>query len=314
MGESYQETLRRIRDNIGKVIVGKEKAVEMVLAAMVCGGHVLIEDVPGLGKTTLVSALARSLDLSFNRIQFTPDVLPSDVAGFTSINIKTGEREVSFGGVMANVVLADEINRTSPKTQSSLLEVMQEGQVTIDSVSYPVPQPFIVLATQNPVEHAGTYPLPEAQLDRFLIKISLGYPAAGEEMDILLRNKGAKPLDTIHAVASAEDILALKARHAQMICTPPVLAYIVALAEATRKSEKISLGASPRGSLALMNAAMAHAMLDGREYTLPDDVQTMAIPVLAHRQVLNLQAVQENETAEKIIKAIIASTRVPGIS
>jgi MoxR-like ATPase len=215
---------------------------------------------------------------------------------------------------MANVVLADEINRTSPKTQSSLLEVMQEGQVTIDSISYPVPQPFIVLATQNPVEHAGTYPLPEAQLDRFLIKISLGYPAAGEEMDILSRNKGAKPLETIHAVATAQDILDLRTQHSRIICTQPVLAYIVAIAEATRQSEKISLGTSPRGSLALMNAAMARAMLDGREYTLPDDVQAMAVPVLAHRLVLNLQAVQENEATEKIIKSILATTRVPGIS
>jgi MoxR-like ATPases len=311
---NYQEMLQRIKDNIGKVIVGKEKAVDMVLAAIVCGGHVLIEDVPGLGKTTLVSALARSLSLSFKRIQFTPDVLPSDVTGFTSINLKTGEREVSFGGVMAQIVLADEINRTSPKTQSSLLEVMQEGQVTIDGVSYPVPQPFIVLATQNPVEHVGTYPLPEAQLDRFLVKVSVGYPAKNEELDILMRNKGEKPLEKIGAVASAEDILCLRAHHAQMVCAEPVMSYIVSIAEATRSNGKISLGISPRGSLALMNASMAHAMLQGRSFALPDDVQAMAEPVLAHRLVLNLQAVQERETAEALIASILDSIKVPGVS
>ncbi len=314
MSEDYQATLRRIRENIGKVIIGKEKAVEIILAAIICGGHVLIEDVPGLGKTTLVSALARSLDLSFKRIQFTPDVLPSDVTGYTSINMKTGEREVSFGGVMAQVVLADEINRTSPKTQSSLLEVMQEGQITIDSVSYPVPQPFIVLATQNPVEHAGTYPLPEAQLDRFLVRISLGYPTTAEERNILARHKGQEPLENISAVASAEDILFLRARHAKVACTEPVMSYIVAIAEATRRHDKISLGASPRGSLALMNAAIANALLNGRDYTLPDDVQAMAVPVLAHRLILNLAAVQENETAEVLIRSILGSIKVPGAS
>ncbi len=314
MSEEYQKTLQRIRDNIGQVIIGKESAIETILAAIVCGGHVLIEDVPGLGKTTLVSALARSLDLSFKRLQFTPDVLPSDVTGYTSINMKTGEREVCFGGVMAQVVLADEINRTSPKTQSSLLEVMQEGQVTIDGVSYPVPQPFIVLATQNPVEHTGTYPLPEAQLDRFLVKISLGYPAESEELDILARNKGSKPLDHIAAVASAADILDLRTRHSTIICAQPVMSYIVSIAEATRKHEKIALGVSPRGSLALMNAAMAYAMLNGRDYTLPDDVQAMAVSVLAHRLMLNFQAVQENETSQSLIASILKSIKVPGAS
>ncbi|MEX1307761.1 MAG: MoxR family ATPase [Eubacteriales bacterium] len=314
MSKKDLATLKRIRDNIGKVIVGKKQAIDIVLVAIICGGHVLIEDVPGLGKTTLVSALAKSLDLSFKRIQFTPDVLPSDVTGYTSINIKTGEREVCFGGIMAQVILADEINRTSPKTQSSLLEVMQEGQVTIDSISYSVPQPFIVLATQNPVEHAGTYPLPEAQLDRFLVKISLGYPTVGEEYDILARNKGKTPLENIGSVATAEDILDLRARHDAMVCAEPVLSYIVDIAKATRENDKIALGISPRGSLALMNAAMAHAMLDGRDYTLPDDVQTMAISVLAHRLMLNLHAIQENETAETVIKSILKSIKVPGVS
>ena len=305
--------LKRIKDNISRVIIGKESSQDMLLAALICGGHVLIEDVPGLGKTTLVSALARSLNLSFRRIQFTPDVLPSDITGFTSYNLKTGEREVNFGGVMAQIVLADEINRTSPKTQSSLLEVMQEGQVTIDGESYPVPQPFIVLATQNPVEHVGTYPLPEAQLDRFLMKISIGYPMNDEEMTILERHKGKKPLDALEPVAAAEDIMQLRARHANILCAPPIMEYIVAIANATRSHAEIALGVSPRGSLALMNAAMAHALLCGRDYTLPDDVQFMAQPVLAHRLVLD-QKIHHSISAQTLLSDILHAVKVPGVS
>jgi MoxR-like ATPase len=215
---------------------------------------------------------------------------------------------------MAQVVLADEINRSSPKTQSSLLEVMQEAQITIDGVSYPVPQPFIVLATQNPIEQVGTYPLPEAQLDRFLFKLSLGYPKNGEELDILRRNKGEKPLNTIEPVATAEDIMRLRECHAGIICADAVMNYIVSIAEATRNHSRITLGISPRGSLALLNAAMAHAMLQGRSYTLPDDVQAMALPVLAHRLVLSLEAVQENDTAEDLVQMVLQSIKVPGVS
>lgn len=306
--------LQKIKGNIGRVIVGKEKVVDMVLIGLICGGHILIEDVPGLGKTTLVSALARTLACDFRRIQFTPDVLPSDVTGFTSFNLKTGEREVNFGGVMAQIVLADEINRTSPKTQSSLLEVMQEGQVTIDGVSYPVPQPFMVLATQNPVEHVGTYPLPEAQLDRFLLKISVGYPQRDEELAILLRNKAANPLEALEPVATAEDILLLRKKYSEIICAQPVMEYIVSIAEATRRHDKISLGVSPRGSLALMHAAMANAMLNGRSYTLPDDVQHMAEAVLCHRLLVNLQQNQKMETSASLLSAILHTIRVPGVS
>lgn len=312
--EKNLKLIGRIKDNISKVIVGKEHVVDLVLCALICGGHVLIEDVPGLGKTTLVSALARSLNCSFRRIQFTPDVLPSDITGFTSYNLKTGEREVNMGAIMAEIVLADEINRTSPKTQSSLLEVMQEGQVTIDGTCYPVPQPFIVLATQNPVEHIGTYPLPEAQLDRFLLKISMGYPEHYEEIDILTRNKGEKPLETLKPVASGEDIMLLRKHHANIKCAEPVMSYIVSISEATRNSGKISLGVSPRGSLALMNAAMAYALLKGRDYTLPDDVQFMAEAVLAHRMVMNLQASQEMETPASLLRSVLRSVKVPGIS
>ena len=306
--------LQKIKGNIGRVIVGKEKVVDMVLIGLICGGHILIEDVPGLGKTTLVSALARTLACDFRRIQFTPDVLPSDVTGFTSFNLKTGEREVNFGGVMAQIVLADEINRTSPKTQSSLLEVMQEGQVTIDGVSYPVPQPFMVLATQNPVEHVGTYPLPEAQLDRFLLKISVGYPQRDEELAILLRNKAANPLEALEPVATAEDILLLRKKYSEIICAQPVMEYIVSIAEATRRHDKISLGVSPRGSLALMHAAMANAMLNGRSYALPDDVQHMAEAVLCHRLLVNLQQNQKMETPASLLSAILHTIRVPGVS
>ncbi len=308
------DVISKIKQNIARVIVGKERAVDMVLIALICGGHVLIEDVPGLGKTTLVAALARSLACSFRRIQFTPDVLPSDITGFTSINIKTGEREVNFGAVMAQIVLADEINRTSPKTQSSLLEVMQEGQVTIDGVSYPVPQPFMVLATQNPVELIGTYPLPEAQLDRFLLKISLGYPQREEEMNILKRNMGESPLSSLTSVVSAEDILLLREKHREVLCAQPILEYIVSITNASRESDKILLGISPRGSLALMNAAMANAMLSGRRYTLPDDVQAMAEPVLAHRLVLQPQGSQRKETAQTVLHGILRSVKVPSIT
>ena len=308
------ELLQKIKGNIGRVIVGKEKVVDMVLIGLICGGHILIEDVPGLGKTTLVSALARTLACDFRRIQFTPDVLPSDVTGFTSFNLKTGEREVNFGGVMAQIVLADEINRASPKTQSSLLEVMQEGQVTIDGVSYPVPQPFMVLATQNPVEHVGTYPLPEAQLDRFLLKISVGYPQRDEELAILLRNKTANPLEALEPVATAEDILLLRKKHSEITCAKPVMEYIVSIAEATRKHDKISLGVSPRGSLALMHAAMANAMLNGRSYTMPDDVQAMAESVLCHRLLINFQQNQKMETPASLLYTILRTIRVPGVS
>lgn len=311
---TYLDLIEKIRGNISKAFIGKKYTIDMVLAAMICGGHVLIEDVPGLGKTTLASALALSLDCSFRRIQFTPDILPTDVTGYTSINMKTGEREVNFGAVMAQIVLADEINRTSPKTQSSLLEVMQEGQVTIDGEPYPVPQPFFVLATQNPAGHIGTYPLPESQLDRFMMKISIGYPSKDDEVAILAHRKGANPLATLTPVASSDDIIHLRELHAQMVCAQPVIDYIVAISDATRKHEKISLGVSPRGSLALMNAAMAGAMLNGRNYTLPDDVQQMIVPVLAHRLVLSQQQYQSKDTAESLLRDIVRTIKVHGIS
>ena len=306
--------VEKVKANIAKAIVGKEEQTEQLLLALICGGHVLIEDVPGLGKTTLVSALARSLDCSFSRIQFTSDLLPSDVTGYTAFNPKTGERETCFGGLMAQIVLADEINRTSPKTQSSLLEAMQEGQLTIDGVTYPLPSPFIVLATQNPVEHTGTYPLPEAQLDRFFMQLSLGYPTHAEEIDILRRNMREKPIETLEPVASAEDILALREERTKILCADAVLDYIVKIAEATRRDERISLGVSPRGCIALTEAAMASALFAGRNYTLPDDVQKLALPVLAHRIVLDRRSGLRGEDRRSVLSSILRELKVPAVS
>lgn len=305
--------LDALRSNIAKVMVGKEEAVEMLLAALICGGHVLIEDLPGLGKTTLAAALAKSLSCTFKRIQFTPDVLPSDVTGFTAYNLATGEKEVRFGAVMAQMVLADEINRTSPKTQSSLLEVMQERQVTIDGETYPLPEPFMVLATQNPSELTGTYPLPEAQLDRFLLKISMGYPSRDEEYEILSRRREGNPIAMLKPVGSAEDVMELRRQFQKVKCASSVLNYIVQIAQVSRGSDQISLGVSPRGSIALMEASMARAMLKGRSYVIPDDVKAMAVPVLAHRIRLNLQASMKNRTAEQVVAEMVERIPVPGI-
>ncbi len=308
--EELKTTLDRIRENISKAVVGKEDAVELLLTALLAQGHVLIEDVPGLGKTTIVSALAKSLDCSFSRIQFTPDVLPGDVTGYTVANVTTGERTVVFGAVMAQIVMADEINRTSPKTQSALLEVMQENQITIDGVSYPVPAPFMVLATQNPVNAIGTYPLPEAQLDRFMMKLSLGYPSHVQEVEILRRHTGETPLEQLGPVASARDILEAIRLRREIICSPKVADYIVAIAEATRADERVTLGVSTRGCLSLMEACRARALMFGREYVTPDDVQALAVPVLAHRLVLNKQKNLSLETEKEVLRGILRNIRV----
>jgi len=308
-----QEKITLIKENMSKAVIGKEDVIELVLTAMIAGGHVLIEDVPGLGKTTLVSALAKSVDLSFSRIQFTPDVLPSDVTGYTMFDLKTGEKQLMPGGIMAQIVLADEINRTSPKTQSSLLEAMQENQVTIDGVSVKLPSPFMVLATQNPVDLTGTYPLPEAQLDRFLMRISMGYPSKAEEFDILSRYQKNERME-LAAVADAADVLALRRAHQNVKCSAAVMDYIVNLAQATRENELVELGVSPRGSLALMHAAMAYALICGRDYVIPDDVQYLLQPVLAHRIVLTAQAGFKNMTAKKLLEDLVHQVAVPKVS
>ncbi|MGN0754884.1 MAG: AAA family ATPase [Aristaeellaceae bacterium] len=299
-------------DNISKVIIGKEEAVEYALIALLCNGHVLIEDVPGVGKTTLASALAKSLACSFRRIQFTPDLMPSDVTGFTLVNFKTGEMEYKEGAVMSQVVLADEINRTSPKTQSALLEVMEEQQVTVDGVTHPLPKPFIVLATQNPGEFVGTYPLPEAQMDRFFLRISIGYPTVEQEMDVLERYSGVvKPMATIEPVCSAQDIITLQEMVKQVYCSPEVRRYVATLAAATRQEPALALGASTRAAIALIHGAQACALLAGRDYIIPEDVRHMALPVLSHRLVLSAESRMKGITAQSVVMKVLGTTPVP---
>ena len=304
--------IRALQDNIAKVIVGKEEAIEYALIALLCRGHVLIEDVPGVGKTTLASALAKSLDCYFRRIQFTPDLMPSDVTGFTLVNFKTGEMEYKEGAIMSQVILADEINRTSPKTQSALLEVMEEKQVTVDGVTHPLPQPFIVLATQNPGEFVGTYPLPEAQMDRFFLRIALGYPTIEQEMDVLERYSGSvKPMASLEPVCSAEDVIALQDMVTTIYCSPEVRSYVATLAAATRQEPALQLGASTRAAIALIHGAQACALLDGRDFILPEDVQHMALPVLSHRVVLNPEARMKGVNAEQVLMTILKNVAVP---
>lgn len=301
-----------LRENIQKVIIGKTEVVDLMLIAMACKGHILIEDVPGVGKTTLASALARSLDCSFKRIQFTPDITPSDITGFSIVNFKTGELEYKQGLIMSQLVLADEINRTSPKTQSSLLEVMEEGQVTVDGNTYKMPQPFIVMATQNPVEFVGTYPLPEAQLDRFFMCISMGYPTHDEEVDILERyTSGANPIDELQSVCSAADIIELQQQVSGVYAAPEVRSYIASIAQTSRHHSALSLGVSTRGAIALLRASQAAALLDGRDYVIPEDVQGMCGPVLRHRLVLGPEARMKGLDSLRVLQSVISAVPVP---
>jgi MoxR-like ATPase len=304
------ELINRIRNNMKKVIIGKDNVIDLLLISLLCSGHVLIEDIPGMGKTTIVSSLAASLGCSFKRIQFTPDVLPSDITGFNMFNIKTGEQEFHRGLVMNQIILADEINRTSPKTQSALLEVMQENQVTIDGKTYPAPRPFMVLATQNPVEMTGTYPLPEAQLDRFLMCISIGYPSHDEEVQILANHRSGSSAETLSPVASAQDVLRMQQELENIRCSSEILDYIINISESTRSMQGVKIGVSPRGSIALMLAAKGCAMLEGRSFVLPDDVQRMAYPVLSHRLILQGRLRQQTDP-QSIISNILRTTRVP---
>lgn len=297
---------------MAKVFVGSGVGVELALAAVLARGHVLIEDVPGIGKTTLARALAASLGCSFKRIQFTPDVMPSDIVGFT-VPGADGEFSYRAGAIMEQVVLADEINRTSPKTQSALLEVMQEGQATVDGVSHALPKPFIVLATQNPVEQVGTYPLPEAQLDRFLLRINLGYPNLRQEMEILDRHDaggGADP-SALEPMVSAEEVLELQDACEKVTCSDAIKEYITLIVARTRNAADLALGVSPRGAIALMRAAKAAAFISGREFVLPDDVKRMATAVLAHRVVVRPEARLREMTAERIIGTIMGEIQTP---
>lgn len=308
------DIIRKIRENISTVVVGMENTVDLVLICLACGGHALIEDMPGLGKTTLVSALADSISCSFKRIQFTPDVLPSDVTGYNMIDFNSSERRFYPGAVMNQIILADEINRTSPKTQSALLEAMQEGHVTVDGETRALPSPFLVFATQNPVEMTGTYPLPEAQLDRFLLCVSVGYPGKGNEIAILEKNRVKSERKRLSPVADANGVLMLQEELDRVKCVHSVLNYIVEITSRTRSHEDVALGVSPRGSIALMRASMGCALLDGRDYVLPDDVQKMLVPALAHRLVMQSQAYIQNKNAETVLSDILKSVPVPAVS
>ena len=306
--------LKNIIDNVENVIVGKRNAVELAVISLVCNGHVLIEDVPGVGKTSLVSALAKSVNASFRRIQFTPDVLPSDITGFSIYNQKTCEFEFRPGAIMSQIILADEINRTSPKTQASLLEVMEEYQVTVDGVTYKVPKPFMVLATQNPVEYLGTYPLPEAQIDRFFMKISIGYPTNAEESYILSKFQFSNPLEKLLPVAESSDIAALQEEVKNVHMDRTLSNYIVDIVGQTRKHPDVTLGSSPRGSLSLFRASQAWAFYNERDYVLPDDIKKMVIPVLSHRLMLKQEAKLKKINPEEILNSIVGRINVPVVS
>lgn len=307
--DAAKAVIERIVGNVDTVIQGKHAAVELVVLSLIAQGHVLLEDLPGTGKTTLVSTLAKSVDCGFNRIQFTPDVMPSDVAGFSIFNQKTRDFEFRPGGVMSNLVLADEINRASAKTQSALLEAMEERQVTVDSVTHKLVEPFMVLATQNPIEQFGTYPLPEAQLDRFLIKLSMGYPDFEQEMRVLELGDSAKK--AVRPVASASDVLAVRDIATQVHVSQLVTRYIVEILTATRSNPEIQVGSSTRGGLALMALSRAFALSRGRGYVMPDDVKALAPCVLCHRITLSHEAKVQGRTAQDVVNSILGSIAVP---
>ena len=300
-----------IENNVSEVIVGKNKTIRLLLIALTAGGHVLIEDVPGIGKTTLVTALARSLDLNFARIQFTPDVMPSDVTGYNIFDQKTGDFTFKPGAIMTQILLADEINRTSPKTQSALLEAMQENQVTVDQSTYALPQPFMVMATQNPIEQQGTYVLPEAQLDRFMFRMTLGYPTAKEEINIMSRFSGENPIENLLPVATSDDVLWLRDQARQVYVADAIKVYITNLAQQTRRHPDVELGASPRASLMLLQAAKAAALLSGRDYVIPDDVQSLLHYVFDHRLIIRAEGRLRGAEAGSIIESLKETVQVP---
>lgn len=306
----YQENVLRIRGNVGKVIVGKETVTQLVLTALIAGGHVLLEDVPGTGKTMMAKSFAKSLSVPFTRIQFTPDLLPSDVTGINYFNQKEGAFVFRHGPVFGSIVLADEINRATPRTQSALLECMEERQVTVDGVTYALPEPFMVVATQNPVETAGTYQLPEAQLDRFLMKVHMGYPAYAEELEMIGRFLTAQPLSELAPVCTAEAVVKMQEEAKKVFVHEAVRDYIVRIVAQTRSQEQISIGVSPRGTLTMMNAARAYAYVQGRTYVTPEDVQALCIPVFAHRLILKHGMTRADNT-EKLLSDILNTIEVP---
>jgi MoxR-like ATPase len=310
--EKVQSFSKRIMENLEKVIVGKTHTLELVIISLLCQGHLLIDDVPGVGKTILARSLAKSLGVKFSRIQFTPDMLPSDVTGVSIFNQVTRQFEFRPGPIMAQIVLADEINRATPKTQSALLEAMEERQVTVDGVTYPLPVPFMVLATQNPIEYEGTFPLPEAQLDRFLMRIKIGYPSLYDEMKILELQQLRHPIEELEAVVDLEEILEVQKIIRTVYVSRPLRQYIVELTRATRENEDVYLGSSPRGSLGLFRAGQARAAIHGRDYVLPDDIKVLAENILSHRMVIQPSARLRNLSADQIVHELVMLVPVPG--
>jgi len=310
---STQNCLKAIKENIKKVVIGKDDAIDMMLVSLICSGHIIIEDLPGLGKTTLASSLAASLGCDFQRIQFTPDVLPSDITGFNIYDMHTGKKNFQKGSVHNQIILADEINRASPKTQSALLEAMQEGQVTVDGETYQLPRPFMIMATQNPVDMAGTYPLPEAQMDRFMMQINIGYPTVDAEIDIVKARRSVNSEIKLEAVATAEEVIALQNSISDVHIDEEVLNYIVEITNATRTAEGVLMGASPRGSIALCQAACGLAILDNRNFVTPDDVKRLAPYVLAHRMIMKNRSGAKGTTAVDVIDNILKTVPVPKV-
>ncbi len=311
MNEKAPQTLVALQTQLGRVILGKPEAIDHVLIALLAGHHLLMEDVPGVGKTTLAKALARAFSGEFRRVQFTPDLLPADILGSSVYSPRDGSFSFKEGPVFGNVLLADEINRTSPRTQSALLEAMSEGQVSSEGVTRVLPTPFLVLATQNPVEFHGTYPLPEAQLDRFGLRIGLGYPAAEAELEVLFSQAERHPLESVERVLSAADVVALQAETRHVRIERSLGRYVVALAEATRRHPQVRLGCSPRGSLMLFRAAQARALLEGRRFVVPEDVKAQAVPVLAHRLGLETKARYSGISKEDLVREILDAVPVP---
>jgi len=310
--DQIRDVAERIIANVERVILGKHKEVQLAVVALLAQGHLLVEDVPGVGKTMLAKSLAKSVGCTFRRIQFTPDMLPTDVTGVSVFNQKTREFEFRPGPIMAQIVLADEINRATPKTQSALLEAMEERQVTVDGVTYPLSRPFLVLATQNPIEYEGTFPLPEAQVDRFMLRIRLGYPEPEEEMRILDSQRVIHPVEEIGQVVSAEELVQAQERVKDVYVDDLIKEYIVELVRATRKHPDVYLGASPRGSLALYKTSRALAAVQGREYVIPDDIKALAEPTLAHRLIISPSARIKDVDARSVVQEILESVPVPG--